>query len=68
MTPRDLVAAQTALIEWMRSQQIDPLDAALLMVMTAGQIVGCMSIKDPVLRHEALHALHLQMITDADVD
>ena len=67
MTPRDKLAAQRALIAWLNSQQIDPRDAALLLVNTAGQLIGLMSMNDPGARSQALEILAVEMVKNSHV-
>jgi hypothetical protein len=68
MDNRERQAIERALIEWFRSQNIDPLDAAFVMASTVGGIIGVMSIKNPTARREALDLLQTEMINCTDVD
>jgi hypothetical protein len=68
MDDREREAIERALIEWFRSQNIDPLDAAFVMAGTVGGIIGVMSIKNPTARREALELLRTEMINCTDVD
>jgi hypothetical protein len=60
-------AAQKALMYWLQSQEIAPLDAAYIMAATIGEIVGLMSLKDRGSRYEALNILQVEMFRNADV-
>jgi len=68
MDDREHEAIKRALIEWFRSQQIDPLDAAFVMAGTVGGIIGLMSYRNPAARREALEILRTEMINCTDVE
>jgi len=68
MDKREREAIERALIAWLRSQQIDPLDAAYVMAGTVGGIIGLMSYGNPAARREALELLRTEMSKCTDVD
>jgi hypothetical protein len=68
MDKREREAIERALIEWFRSQEIDPLDAAYVMACTIGGIIGLMSYRNPTARREAIDFLRNEMIKCTDVN
>jgi hypothetical protein len=68
MDKHEREAIERALIAWLRSQQIDPLDAAFVMAGTVGSIIGLMSYGNPAVRREALMLLRTEMSKCTDVD
>jgi hypothetical protein len=68
MDKRERLDAQSALVDWFSSQQINPLDAALIMSTVIGGIVGRLSRQDLASRREALAIMQTEMIRQANDD
>jgi hypothetical protein len=68
MDKRERLDAQSALVNWFTSQQINPLDAALIMAAVIGSIVGRLSRQDLASRCEALAIMQTEMIRQANDD
>ena len=68
MDKRERLDAQSALVNWFTSQQINPLDAALIMAAAIGGIVGRLSRQDLASRCEALAIMQTEMIRQANDD
>lgn len=60
--------AQAALVDWFTSQEINPLDACLIMATVIGGIVGRLSRQDLSSRIEALAIMQTEMIRQANDD
>jgi len=61
MDKRERIDAQSALVDWFSSQQINPLDAALIMSSVIGGIVGRLSRQDLAFRRETLAIMQNEM-------
>jgi hypothetical protein len=61
MDKRERIDAQSALVDWFSSQQINPLDAALIMSSVIGGIVGRLSRQDLASRRETLTIMQNEM-------
>jgi hypothetical protein len=68
MDKRERLDAQSALVNWFTSQQINPLDACLIMAAVIGGIVGRLSRQDLPSRCEALAIMQTEMIRQANDD
>jgi hypothetical protein len=68
MDKRERLDAQSALVDWFSSQQINPLDAALIMSSVIGGIVGRLSRQDLASRREALAIMQNEMNRQANDD
>jgi hypothetical protein len=67
MMTHEYRAAQRALMTWLQSQEIAPIDAAYIMAVTIGEIVGLMSPKDRGSRYETLNILQVEMFRYSDI-
>jgi hypothetical protein len=61
MDKRERIDVQSALVDWFSSQQINPLDAALIMSSVIGGIVGRLSRQDLAFRRETLAIMQNEM-------
>jgi hypothetical protein len=68
MDKQERLDAQAALVDWFTSQQINPLDAALIMATVIGGIVGRLSRQDMASRREALTIMQTEMNREANDD
>ena len=68
MDKHERLDAAAALVEWFNSQQINPLDACLIMSAVIGGIVGRLSRQDLASRCEALAIMQTEMILQANDD